>query len=158
MRPTSILRRLATYGVLIAGAATTIATSAPANPTEFAQATREVEALEAVRVEVLLNAAATEHLRRHEEAAVIELNLGGPAGIVVPDDEGSALAAVPGTERTPATRCPESGDCVLGFTVEAEEAGILAATVRVTVSADSRFLFPENRRFPEEAEVSVVIE
>lgn len=157
MRPTSILRRLAVYVVLIAGAATTIATSAPHQPTEFAEATREVEALEAVRVEVLLNAAATAHLRAHE-GAVIELSFWGLAGIVVPDDEDSDVAAIPGTERLSLTGCPESGDCVLGFTVEAEEAGVLDATLRATVPPDTRFLFPENRRFPEEAEVSVVIE
>lgn len=163
----AVLRRAATLVVLLAGAATTLATSAVHDPQLEATASMDAEPGQVPHVRVTLSAAAaavTDHVRievlaRAEDGPLEEVSF-------VTDDPRLALGE-------PATRghlvlevegiralCPAEADCVIGLSVSVGDSRAfrVEATATLTRIADRSFPIAENRDFPDDATVTVEIE
>lgn len=147
-------------GVL--GALTTIATSAVQDP--------EVRVREAVHLDaggehVHLIVRASRSAVRHAELGQVSMRGSGPI-VITPDDAGLASeleATGSGLVRLgdPEELCPGEGACDIGFDLFVDApSGTFTLDVEAALSrsADTRFLFPENRDFPADATIELVIE
>lgn len=163
----AVLRRAATLVVLLAGAATTLATSAVHDPQLEATGSMDAEPGQVPHVRVTLSASAaavTDHVR-------IEVLVGSDDGPLegvsfVADDprlalgepleRGRLLLEVEGIRAL----CPAEIDCVIGLSVSAGDSRAfrVEATATLTRFADRSFPIAENRDFPDDATVTVAIE
>lgn len=165
LRARPFLQRAATLALLLAGTATTLATSAVHDPQLEASDSLDAEPGQVPHVRVTLSAqaaAVTDRVRievvaRSDEGPLEDvsfvaddprLSLGDPRGRLVLEVEGVRAL------------CPTEADCVIGLSVSA--GGSLAfrveATATLTRFADRSFPIAENRDFPDDATVSVEIE
>lgn len=148
-------RELAAWLVMGIGVLTTVATSAPVDPAIAAQATVEVVPGRPVHVVIRASRSAVRHADASEiswwPAERVELALDGEPSPVESPFRFSDVEE----------RCPGEGDCDIGMDVRLVE-DVAATTVtigaRLEAAADARFLFPEDRSFPADATVTVLVE
>lgn len=155
------------YAVAALGALTTIATSAPRSHLLSDRGARTFDPGERVHLVVRASRAAVVHADRGDVFFYVRGTTS--AGFAVtPDDAGlaagptsfiGAFASVPLEELE--DLCPGEGDCDIGLDVVLDESApltTLEAELRLERFADRKFLFPEDRSFPEDATVEVLFE
>jgi len=162
----AVLRRAATLVVLLAGAATTLATSAVHDPQLEATASMDAEPGQVPHVRVTLSApaaAVTDHVRievlvRAEDGPLEDVSFvaDDPRLALGDPPQGHLLLEVEGVRAL----CPAEADCVIGLSVSAGDSRAfrVEATATLTRFADRSFPIAENRDFPDDATVSVAIE
>ncbi len=141
------------------GALTTLATSAPVSPRLEGEALRAVEPGETVRIEVTLDDPALFHLRRHGVSAV-QLDVSGDAvGAIITDDPSVPVQALPvWALEIPLDECLNERSCTRGASIAITERGSLFIEAWVEVGAHGGFISLDDREFPEEAHLTLVIE
>lgn len=155
--------------VILLGAAVTIATSAPANPTLRSIVTLGLEAGTSTHFVLRLSRPAAHHADR------VELFLRGSGetagALVLTADDSELEPAGPGPASVAPfaslsfgdveALCPGESDCDIGLAVAIDAPdGTFQVQVeaRVMRGADTRFLFPEDRSFPEGSTADLVVE